>query len=201
MEFTLIHHIPKVANAIVRSQFNSTSPIMSPLHQKLANQTFWPSDNSKSFQTISSSDLDSWLHFRDTFFCKGRKVIETSLKRSCLGVLYLANAEAIQTTCKFKVAEAQEKIFRASREHMGRVLSWNHWHQSIVLDQELDQTKAGQIQLHHINRSKMLHPDNAPCHLCRWIEDIRDWDEDHWLGWELIELFWRDNTEAIHLAI
>jgi hypothetical protein len=36
----------------------------------------------------------------------------TSFKRSCLGTLYLANAEAIQTTCKFKVAEAQEKILK-----------------------------------------------------------------------------------------
>jgi hypothetical protein len=65
----------------------------------------------KSFQTISNTDLHSYLHVRDTFFCKGRKVMETSLQKSCLGSLYLANAEAIQTTCRFKVAEASEKIF------------------------------------------------------------------------------------------
>jgi hypothetical protein len=37
--------------------------------------------------------------------------MEISLKKSCLGSLYLANVEAIQTTCKFKVAEASEWIF------------------------------------------------------------------------------------------
>jgi len=66
--------------------------------------------HSKSFQAISSSDLHSCLHLRD-IFCKGRKLMETSLKRSCLGALYLVNAEAIQTICKFKVAKAREMIF------------------------------------------------------------------------------------------
>jgi len=37
--------------------------------------------------------------------------METNLKKSCLGSLYLANAEAIQITCKYKVAEASEQIF------------------------------------------------------------------------------------------
>jgi hypothetical protein len=37
--------------------------------------------------------------------------METSLKKSCLGSLYLANAKAIQLTFKFKVAEAREKNF------------------------------------------------------------------------------------------
>ncbi len=34
-----------------------------------------------------------------------------SLNKSCIGSFYLANAEAIQTMCKFKVAEASEEIF------------------------------------------------------------------------------------------
>jgi len=37
--------------------------------------------------------------------------METSMPKSCLGSLYLANAEEIQMTCRFKVAEASEKIF------------------------------------------------------------------------------------------
>ncbi len=36
--------------------------------------------------------------------------METSLKKTCLGSLYLANAEAIQNMCKFKVAEASQQI-------------------------------------------------------------------------------------------
>jgi hypothetical protein len=38
--------------------------------------------------------------------------MKTSLKKSCPGSLYLANMEAIQSTCKFKTPEATEKIFK-----------------------------------------------------------------------------------------
>jgi hypothetical protein len=68
--------------------------------------------HSKSFRTISSSDLHSCLHLRDTFFCKGRKVMETSLKRSYIRALYLANPDAIQSNCWFRIAEATEKMFK-----------------------------------------------------------------------------------------
>jgi hypothetical protein len=68
--------------------------------------------HSKSFQTISSKDLNSCLQLRDTFFGKGRKVMETILQKSCLASLYLANAEAIQSPCKF---EASEKIFELAK--------------------------------------------------------------------------------------
>jgi hypothetical protein len=71
-------------------------------------------DHSQSFQTISSADLHACLHLGDTFFCKGRKVMKTSLKRSCLGALYMANSESIQNHCRFKIAEAREKIFQLS---------------------------------------------------------------------------------------
>jgi hypothetical protein len=70
--------------------------------------------HSQNFQTISSADLHACLQLGDTFFCKGRKVMETSLKRSCLGALYMANLESIQNHCRFKIAEAREKIFELS---------------------------------------------------------------------------------------
>jgi hypothetical protein len=84
--------------------------------------------HSQSLQTISSSDLHACIHLGDTFFCKGRKVMETSLKRSCLGALYTANSNAIQTKCGFMIAEAQEKIFKTVRKHLGSILSWDHQH-------------------------------------------------------------------------
>ena len=40
--------------------------------------------------------------------------METDLKRSCLGSLYMANSQSIQTHCRFKIAEAREKIFELS---------------------------------------------------------------------------------------
>jgi hypothetical protein len=41
-----------------------------------------------------SSFILRWL--RDTFFCKGRKVMEKILQKSCLGLLYQANAQNMQ---------------------------------------------------------------------------------------------------------
>jgi hypothetical protein len=46
--------------------------------------------------------------------------METSLKWPCLGTLFLANAKAIQTTCKFKVAKAQE-IFELEENTTGTI--------------------------------------------------------------------------------
>ncbi len=115
LQFTLIVHIPLVSNANLLELYEF---LLLPIHfSVMANVSITPdvglnnllaNGQSKSFQTISSTDLHSCLHLGDTFFCKGRKVMETSLKKSCLGSLYLANAESIQNTCKFKIAEASE---------------------------------------------------------------------------------------------
>jgi hypothetical protein len=40
--------------------------------------------------------------------------MDTNLKRSCLGALYMANFNSIQNHCRFKIAEAREKIFEFS---------------------------------------------------------------------------------------
>ncbi len=40
--------------------------------------------------------------------------METNLKRSCLGALYMANSNSIQNHYRFKIAEAREKIFELS---------------------------------------------------------------------------------------
>jgi hypothetical protein len=118
LQFTVIVHIPLISNANLLELYKF---LQLTIHFNFsANVSVTPAvgqDNhlaighSKSFQTISSTDLHSCLYLGDTFFCKGRKVMEMSLQKSCLGSLYLANAEAIQTTCKFKVAEASENIF------------------------------------------------------------------------------------------
>ncbi len=41
-------------------------------------------------------------------------MMETSSKRLCIGALYLANSAAIQSNCRFRIAEAREKIFELS---------------------------------------------------------------------------------------
>jgi len=103
MEFTLIFHIPLVSNANLLELYEFLPlPIHFNFSQNISVTPDVRQDNllaighSKSFQTISSTDLHSCLHLGDTFFCKGRRVMETSLQKSCLGSLYLANAEDLE---------------------------------------------------------------------------------------------------------
>ncbi len=93
-EFTLILHIPMVANSNLLNlykflplpiHFNFAFNISINLDVGATNQL--AIGHSQSFQAISSADLHTCLHLGDTF-CKGRKVMETSLKRSCLGAIY-----------------------------------------------------------------------------------------------------------------
>jgi len=120
-EFTLILHVPMVSNSNLLKlyeflplpiNFNFATNIS--ITPDIGPTNLLAISHSQSLQTISSSDLHACIHLGDTFFCKGRKVIETSLKRSCLGALYTANSNAIQTNCGFMIAEAQEKIFKLS---------------------------------------------------------------------------------------
>jgi hypothetical protein len=88
-EFTLILHIPMVANSNLLNLYDEFLPL--PVHFNFATNISITPDvgqtnllaigHSQSFQTISSVDLHACLHLGDTFFCKGRKVMETSLKR------------------------------------------------------------------------------------------------------------------------
>jgi hypothetical protein len=115
LQFTLIMHIPLVTNANLLKlyeflplpiHFNFSAKVL--INPNVGQNNLSAIGHSKYFQTISSTDLHSCFHLGDNFFSKGRKVMETSLKKSSLGLLYLANAEAIQTTCKFKVVEVPE---------------------------------------------------------------------------------------------
>jgi hypothetical protein len=93
-EFTLILHMPMVSNS---NLLNLYKFVPLPIHFNFAANISITLDvgptnllaigHSQSFQTISSSDLHTCLHLGDTSFCKGRKVKETCLKRSCLGTL------------------------------------------------------------------------------------------------------------------
>jgi hypothetical protein len=145
--------------------------------------------------------LHSCLHLGDTFFCKGRKVMETSLKKSCLGSLYQANAEAIQNTCKFKVAEASERIFELAEN------TWAVYSTGTINTNQVCQAR-NTIQTRQINSGDTVTVEPG-CYI-RTIDHVISADESEtieiqkktmdWTG-ELAELFGRANTEGIHMAI
>jgi hypothetical protein len=208
MQFTLIVHIPLVSNTNLLELYEFL-PL--PIHFNFsANISITPDvgqnnllaiGHSKSFQTISSSDLHSCLHLGDTFFCKGRKVMETSLKKSCLGSLYLANSEAIQNSCKFKIAEASEKIFELAEN------TWAVYSTGTINTNQVCQAKNS-IQTRQINSGDTVTIEPG-CYI-RTMDHVISADESEtieiqrktmdWAG-EIADLFGRANTEGIHKAI
>ncbi len=67
--------------------------------------------NTEAFQTLSTSDLANCKCLGQTFFCKGRSVLQTNIIHDCLGSLYLRRATLIKTNCKFWIDSMREKIY------------------------------------------------------------------------------------------
>ncbi len=157
--------------------------------------------HSQSFQAISGTDLYACLHLGDTFFCKGRKVMETSLKKSCLGALYMANSESIQNHCRFKIAEAREKIFELSEN------TWAVYSVGTISTNEVcratNAVTAMQIQSGDTMRIKPGCNIQTMDHVISADEletievEIKTMD---WAG-EITDLFHYWDKEAIHQAV
>jgi hypothetical protein len=166
LQFTLIVHIPLVSNANLLELYKFL-PL--PIHFNFSSNLSITPDvgqnnllaigHSKSFQTISSSDLHSCLHLGDTFFCKGRKVIETSLKKSCLGSLNLANSRRDSKQLQIQGCGGFRADFRIGRKYLGGILNGYHQHQPGVPSQEHDPDPPNQLRRHSHSGARMLHPD------------------------------------------
>jgi hypothetical protein len=127
--------------------------------------------------------------------------METSLKKSCLGSLYLANSEAIQNSCKFKIAEASEKIFELAEN------TWAVYSTGTINTNQVCQAKNS-IQTRQINSGDTVTIEPG-CYI-RTMDHVISADESEtieiqrktmdWAG-EIADLFGRANTEGIHKAI
>ncbi len=166
-EFTMILHILMVSNT---NLLDLGKFLLLPIHFNfMTNISITPDfsitnllaiGNSKSFQTISSSDLYCCLPLGDTFFCKAREVMETDLKRSCLGTLYLAKSEAIQITCQFKIAEARD--FELAKNTWA-VKSTGTINTNQVFPSKNSGRKTHSVRGRNHCQPRVLHPDDGSC--------------------------------------
>jgi hypothetical protein len=205
-EFTLILHVPMVANS---NLLNLYEFLPLPIHFNFAaNISITPDvgqtnllaiGHSQSFQAIYSTDLHTCLHLGDTFFCKGRKVMETNLKRSCLGALYMANSHSIQNHCRFKIAEAREKIFELC-ENTWAVYSIGMISTNQVCPVANDIT-AMQVQSGDTIKVKPRCYVRTMDHVISESETIEIVIKTmDWAG-EITDLFHYENKDAIHQAV
>ena len=66
------------------------------------------------FKLLSQSNLNSCKKYGSTYLCKGRDVMRTDLKNTCLGAYYLEDLPSIYEKCKFTMQPAQEHVFQIS---------------------------------------------------------------------------------------
>jgi hypothetical protein len=127
--------------------------------------------------------------------------METSLKRSCLGALYMANSDSIQNHCQFKITEAREKIFE---------ISGNTWAVYSVVTISTNEVcpAANAVTAMQIQSGDTIQIKPG-CYV-RTMDHAISADESEtievviktmdWAG-EITDLFHYGNKEAIHQAV
>jgi hypothetical protein len=120
------------------------------------------------------------------------KEMETSLQKSCLGSLYLADVEAIQTMCKFKDAVASEKIFELAEN------TWAVYSMGTINTNQTCQIKSGDTVT--VEQSCYIRTMD---HVILADESETIEIQKKTMDWtrKLAELFNRANTEVIHTDI
>jgi hypothetical protein len=109
--FILVLHIPLVAphNLMPLLEFIPLPMVFNFYSNVLVTSEVGPNNmiavgHSNAYQIISSSsDLHSCNKMGETYFCKGRNLLLTDLTKTCLGSLYLADPNSIQTCCQFSI--------------------------------------------------------------------------------------------------
>jgi hypothetical protein len=96
--FVLVLHMPLVAPHNLMSLYEF---IPLPMHfnfsgnvsvtPEVSHNNMITVYHSKSYQLISSFDLQTCNKMGETYFCKGRNVLLTDLTKTCLSALYLAD--------------------------------------------------------------------------------------------------------------
>jgi len=98
--FILVLHVPLVSPPKLYEfiplpiHFNFSGNVS--VTPEVGNNNMITVGHSKSYQILSSLDLQNCSKMGETYFCKGRNVLQTDLTKTCLGALCLANARSIQ---------------------------------------------------------------------------------------------------------
>ena len=119
LTFNIILHVPLVKPEYLLT-LNQYVPF--PLSQDFAsNHSITPDvgyndvlafGHMNTFKIISQSDLAGCHRMGDTYFCKGRNVLQTKMEETCLGAIFRQNLGGVKTYCKFEVKPLKEQVFQ-----------------------------------------------------------------------------------------
>ena len=101
-------HLAAISNAITHN-ISTAAHIIKDVVQSALSRKLSPG------ALTTASDLQSCQNLWDTFFCTGRRVLQTDLKNSCLGALYLGSGEHVKNNCNFLITKAKEQIYEIGK--------------------------------------------------------------------------------------
>jgi hypothetical protein len=65
---------------------------------------------------LTSSELSQCFKLGRVHYCQGRQILRTNFRKTCLGALYVKDAEAASWYCDFQVQPADERVFRVRND-------------------------------------------------------------------------------------
>jgi len=69
-----------------------------------------------TYQVLSANDLTKCLLIADVYFCRGRQVLKTNFKKSCLAGIFKKDKQTILAYCKFKLHPNDEQVFQIDKD-------------------------------------------------------------------------------------
>ena len=70
----------------------------------------------QEYQVLTSSELSQCFKLGRVHYCQGRQILRTNFRKTCLGALYVKDAEAASWYCDFQVQPADERVFRVRND-------------------------------------------------------------------------------------
>ena len=149
LTFNILLHVPFVKPEYLL-QLNQYVPF--PLSQQMSvNHSLTPAvgdkdilayGNMNTFKILSQSDLASCHKMGDTYFCKGRNVLQTKLEDTCLGAIFVRHLSGMKTFCKFEVKPLKEQVFQISRNKW-QIFSYQQFTTTIVCEKSVKPLSIG----------------------------------------------------------
>ena len=68
-----------------------------------------------TFKIILQSDLTACHKLGDTYFCKGRIVLQTKMEETYLGAIFARHLSGMKTFGKFEISPLKEQVFQLAR--------------------------------------------------------------------------------------
>ena len=70
----------------------------------------------QEYQVLASSELSQCFKLGSVHYCQGRQILKTNFQKTCLGALYVKDAQAASWYCDLKVQPADERVFRVKND-------------------------------------------------------------------------------------